>query len=275
MDCFYINLAKATDRRERLESNFAGVSHGAWALNRFEAVDVAQVKQLAVAGVLRDSEKACFLSHRGVVAKAASTRTTVFVAEDDVQFGHQTFAAIDDFLALSAQNQLSWDIVFTDICVPLAETMVQLIRLRQQLEPSKRKQMIDLNNIIFGGATAYLVNGASAQKVHALLEGCERLDVAYDIQLRRLIHEGKLKAYCLFPFLTTLSADAEASQIQASSTQMTDLIWNTFRRMVWQERQLDQVNGDIQKISQLCLDDESEKFGLILGALLSKAFVPK
>lgn len=276
MDCIYINLAQASGRRERLEHNFTQCRQDSgWALHRFNAVDVAHVRQQGVEGGLRDSEKACFLSHQAVIARQASGAATCMVVEDDVQFGHRTFAAVDKFLAVSQQSQMAWDLVFTDICVPLAENMVQLIRLRQQLQASNRTQMLDLKHLVFGGATAYIVNGASVGKLHALLQESQRLDVAYDIYLRQLIHAGKLKAFCLFPFLTTLSADAEASQIQASGTQMTDLIWNTFRRLVWHERQVDQVDAEVQAIREQCLDDESEKIGVILGALLSKAFVPK
>lgn len=275
MDCYYINLAQATGRKERLERNFDQCRQGEWALRRFEAIDVAHVQRHGVAGSLRDSEKACFLSHQAIIASQAASTTACMVVEDDVHFGSKTCAAVDEFLAVSQRNQMAWDIVFTDLCVPLAENMVQLIRLRQQLQASNRTQVLDLKHMVFGGATAYIVNGPSLGKLHDLLKESQQLDVAYDIYLRQLIHAGKLKAFCLFPFLTTLSADAEASQIQTAGTQMTDLIWNTFRRLVWRERQVELVGAEIQAIRQLCLDDESEKIGVILGALLSSKFVPK
>jgi GR25 family glycosyltransferase involved in LPS biosynthesis len=277
MDCFYINLAKATDRKARLEHNFDQTKQGQWALSRFNAVDVEQVRSWAVQGRLKETEKACFLSHRSIIAQQATSDAgeSMLVLEDDALLGTQTFAALDEFLENSKRNHLEWDVVFTDICVPLAETMVQMIRLRSQLVASQRTQLIDLKQFVFGGATAYLVNGASINKLHQLLQSEPQLDVAYDIYLRKLIHQGALKGYCLFPFVTSLSSEAEASQIQSQGTQVTDLIWNTFRRMTWRERNVSLLDGDIQAIREACHDDEAEKFGVILGSLLSKSFVPK
>jgi GR25 family glycosyltransferase involved in LPS biosynthesis len=275
MDCFYINLASATERRARLEHNFAQVPHGQWAMHRFNAVDVAQVQSLAVSGRLKDTEKACFLSHQSIMAQQAAGGSAVLVVEDDVLLGQQTFAALDDFVETSQRNGLEWDVVFADICVPMAENMVQLLRLRGQLEASQRTQLIDLKHMLFGGATAYLVNGKSINKLLQCLQSEPKLDVAYDIYLRKLIHQGVLKGYCLFPFVTSLSRDAETSQIQSQGTQLTDLIWNTFRRLVWRERQLSSVDADIQGIRQATHDDEAEKISVILAALLSKSFVPK
>ncbi len=64
MECFYINLDRATERRRAIEANFMNTRMPGWTLTRFPAVDAANV---STPGNLTASEKACFLSHRALI----------------------------------------------------------------------------------------------------------------------------------------------------------------------------------------------------------------
>ena len=63
MECFYINLASATERRERIERSFASNRKPGWSLTRVDAITTDIVEKHQVPGRIRAAEKACLLSH--------------------------------------------------------------------------------------------------------------------------------------------------------------------------------------------------------------------
>ena len=50
MDCFYINLDSAKDRKLHIEENFAAYKKPGWTLTRFPAIDKAHVERNNIAG---------------------------------------------------------------------------------------------------------------------------------------------------------------------------------------------------------------------------------
>ena len=143
------------------------------------------------------------------------------------------------------------------------------------LKLQQKTQLLNLNNFSFAGATSYIINPLSLIKVDRLLSQEESLDVPYDIYLRTLVEKDILKGYVVFPFITTLSNDSEESQIQLTKTANTDTIWNTFRRMIWLERDLNDFNQITKKIQSDLCDTESVLFSRLIAALISDKFVNK
>jgi GR25 family glycosyltransferase involved in LPS biosynthesis len=90
MKSFYINLDNAVARRNSIEDSFARHNNCGWTLERFQAVDAP--------GILRDEEKACFLSHRKLIGENANADEPIFVLEDDTCFAELTFATVDGLL---------------------------------------------------------------------------------------------------------------------------------------------------------------------------------
>lgn len=273
MECVYINLDASTTRRRHIEDNFLAHRRDGWQLTRFPAINVDHVHAHRVAGTLSPREKACFLSHRQALAQQAAGPGHVFILEDDALFGSQTCEATDRFLL--DNPQLDWDVLYTDICVPDVSTMVNLVKVRQRLTSEKRVSLLNLNQMSFAGATAYVVNGKSKARLSALLASAASLDLPYDLFLRQLIHERKITGYCFFPFITSLSADSEASQIQKAGTQSTDLVWNTYRRMIWTDRDLARESTTLSEIDRQLCDEESRAFGVLFAAMASTKFTLK
>lgn len=245
MDCCYINLDSALERRLHIEQNFAACQKPGWTLTRFPAVDQADVARNGVAGAARPAEKACFLSHRMLMGQRLGDEASYLIMEDDAMFGARSCALIDG--ALERHGDLDWDILFTDVCIANMLTMFDLLKRRRDLaEKNIDVAVINLCDVEFAGSTAYIVNGKSKRKVHEALAACARIDLPYDLYLRRLAHGGALKIHSLFPFVTTLSDFCDESQIKSAGANPVELALNMFRRMIWRERNLQRGRSAVE-----------------------------
>jgi GR25 family glycosyltransferase involved in LPS biosynthesis len=244
-----------------------------WTLNRFSAIDIHYVNKHKIPGSLRANEKACFLSHRQLIKNNITSKDPILFLEDDAIIGQQTCTILNQIL--QHHGDFEWDIIYTDVCIHQPDTMIDMINLRKDLKLQQKTQLLNLNNFSFAGATSYIINPLSLIKVDRLLSQEESLDVPYDIYLRTLVEKDILKGYVVFPFITTLSNDSEESQIQLTKTANTDTIWNTFRRMIWLERDLNDFNQITKKIQSDLCDTESVLFSRLIAALISDKFVNK
>jgi len=267
MDCFYINLASRPDRRKALERNFADVGAEGWRLQRFEAVTAQDVIDAGAPGILRPQEKGCFLSHRNLI-RGIVPDGPVMIAEDDVLFGRATCQGIE--AALGAVGEDQWDIVFTDVFVGAVATWPELVKLRRAFDRAGTFQLLDAVQLQFAGSTSYILNSRSRAVLAALLEEPGSIDLPYDIHLRQLIRLFQLKAYVIFPFVTSISDLASQSSIQPDQTGSVDGIANLFRRMVWMERDLSAHTAEIEALRAAYSDAESRAFGVLFEALMSE-----
>ena len=261
MDCFYINLESATERRQRIEENFAAHKKLGWTLARFPAVDKTYVAAHGIPGDTKPGEKGCFLSHQLLMESRLGDDETYLIMEDDAQFGVRTCTLVD--VVLKRNRHLDWDILYTDVCIPNVVNMFELLKYRRELRKKKIEvAFMDLNGVGFAGTTAYLVNGKSKRKVRDALASYRPIDLPYDLFLRQQVHSGALKIFSLFPFVTTLSDYSDASQIKAADAEPIETAWNMFRKMIWMERNLSRSKAalDFMKAT-LCCEDE-----LIAGA---------
>jgi GR25 family glycosyltransferase involved in LPS biosynthesis len=266
MDCFYINLDSATQRKSTIENNFAAVKKPDWQLTRFPAIDTEYVKANNIAGKASPAEKGCFLSHQILIGQNLADDKPLFIIEDDAALGLRTCALIDSILGRN--KKMDWDLLFTDVCITELVTMLELLKYRRELAGKKVEvAFLDLSKIIFGGSTAYLVNGRSKQKVHGLLESTKEIDLPYDLHLRQLVHKGAIKAFSLFPFVTSLSGFSDASQIKSANSHSPDMAWNMFRKMVWIERDLPACKASLDVLRDRLCDDELNAFGTLFALM--------
>ena len=84
-----------------------------------------------------------------------------------------------------------------------------------------------------------------------------------------------MRAFAIFPFVTSLSDLADQSTIQKDSTELNELIWNGFRKLVWLDRSLDRSVPALSYISEKFCDDELRLLGVLFGAMVSERFVYK
>lgn len=234
-------------------------------MSRFEAVDAAQVERSSVKGSTTAAEKACFISHRNVVRQHLSSGAPIMVLEDDAVFGQSTCQTLDRNLGNLSES--GWDIIFTDICVPDVGTWPDLLRLRRSFDETKALKLLSLARFHFAGATAYILNGRSKRLLAQEMDRIEQIDQPYDLYLRSLVHQGRLRAYVTFPFVTSISEVVEQSSIQTDAS--LDQILNWFRRLVWLERDLDKAGPSIRRLQESFSTPETALFAALFEGLIS------
>lgn len=266
MDVFYINLAAQTERRRALEENFGAVKPANWALTRVEAV-TAQDMAGRIPGRIGDGEKACFHSHIKALTLAKAGPGPVLIAEDDILFGAKSFAAIEH--ACTKIPETAWDIIFTDVSITNIHAMADLLLMRRQAVAGAPFGLVNLARMPFAGSAGYIVNAHAKDKLLGLISNTGPLDFPYDIALQRAIAEGKLRGFVMFPFATTLSPDADHSQIRTLKADETAM--SAFRRLMWLERDIDQADKTIAQVTPAA-DAETQTFLKILSVFLTPGF---
>ena len=267
MDIFYINLEAQAARRQALEENFQAMAKPGWRLNRVEAVTARDMAG-KIPGRIGDGEKACFTSHIKALGLARQSPGHVLIAEDDMRFGARSFAAIENALAkIPAEN---WDIIFTDISVTNIHVMTDLLLMRRQAAEGAPFGLVNLARMPFAASVGYLVNQNSKDKLLGLISNPGPLEFPYDIHLQRAIQAGQLRGFVTFPFATTLSAEAENSQIR--NPRLDEAATTAFRRLMWLERDIGEAAATIAPVTGGPMDAETETFLKILSVFLSPGF---
>lgn len=272
MDCYYINLASETEKRVQLEKNFSEHNTLNWSLQRFEAIDRTYVQKNLIGGDLTDAEKGCFLSHQKVLRESKANDRHIFIMEDDIVFSNKTFGLID---RITKQENFEWDIIYADICVPDIGFMLHLHKLKIECKKNDQLQIIDLKNHNFASAASYIVNKNSIAKIAKLLGALNELNVPIDIAYRNLIHSGDLKGYVVFPFLTSLSSLSENSQVQPKRHAFTEVVWHSFRKMIWIDGSTKSIKNNLEILEKGNLNEDAKALALIFSGFLASDFVSK
>jgi GR25 family glycosyltransferase involved in LPS biosynthesis len=194
------------------------------------------------------------------------------VLEDDAVFAPESLSMIDGFMSSGQAHE--WDLIFTDVIIPDANGMLELFRMKQSLRPGQVR-VLNLAALGFAGASAYIVMPNAAAKLAERLRDPALESVPYDMAVRRLVYGRELRACVLFPFPTTVGETAQDSQIQDTAASTADLIWNTYRQMVWLGAQREAFEGVLRLIDQRFVDASARDMGTLLSALASPAYVPK
>lgn len=274
MDCIYINLESKADRRLSIESNFEAVKKDGYTIRRLNAINVENVVKNGVKGNLRDTEKACFLSHKAALKLSLETDTHSLIMEDDALLSKSTFDSLENLI--KSNSKLEWDIIYLEACIPEVVTMLKLVTLKNSLKRNNSPTvMIDLRQFNYAGATAYVVNKKSKQKIHNMVDKIKLLDVPYDIVLREMLQDHRFFAYVAFPFLSSFSNTAFDSDIRLDYEKMTDLAWILFRKLMWQDSDVEKDAELYKKLREALTTPESDAFATIVSASVSEKFVAK
>jgi len=272
MECFYINVEAAAERRRVIEENFRKHKTPGWFLNRLRAVDLNDLKTANIRGRIREVEKACHMSHRNAVAEAIDAPGHALILEDDTAFGPRSCAAIDRAVASLPED--GWDLLFADAMIGDPVLMTRLLMMRRELEPLGQQILLPLREWPHAGATAYIVNERFKERLHALVN-IAPLELPYDILLREYVTRGELRAFLIVPFPIALSTQGDNSQIQPQQGIETDIIWTSFRRLMALDRDLGAAHQLISRLPADFMDEESETFARIIGGALSNKRIMK
>ncbi|MEN9707608.1 MAG: hypothetical protein RIQ68_16 [Pseudomonadota bacterium] len=271
MKCFYINLDQAEARRQVLEQNFARFAPPDWSLERFAAVDAQAVQARNITGQLRASEIACGLSHLDLMRQKREERAPFLILEDDALFGAHSCKTISDSVALLAQQD-TWDILFPDLCIVQIGVMAELLTLRRQLVREGKFRLLDPARWAFSSSTSYILHPRAIPKI--LSAQPKNWTLPYDLLLRQLVQEGRLRARCIFPFALSLEETSNASTITPGADTRTGFIWYLFRRMIWRDGDYQQHLADVDMVSQ-SVNAETWAYARLWAAMADPGFLPK
>jgi GR25 family glycosyltransferase involved in LPS biosynthesis len=276
----FINLDRATERKKTLERQF-NTLRLADRYRRFAAIDGAT---LVRPSRLSPGAIGVFASHLAVLEQAAKEALPTHVIEDDVILGPAFDAATLSLRGLLRDR----DILFTEIQLPL--NLQGLKVLKQQYDAAtvdsdpmaiaRRLNALDLARVSFAGATSYFVSPKGAARLAVLLrsewESGPTLEV--DLVIRREVHKGRIRAGCLFPFVTTIALDSVFnSTINGLGERPSPLAIALLRYAFF-------VGADLQgeaatllsKLSEWADGGESDQqrrfLGDVLGIILSRRF---
>lgn len=272
MKCFFINLETAIKRRQSLEANFARHAGQGWSLERFPAIDTQIVSARHLKGQLRASEMACALSHFELMRQKREEREPFLILEDDALFGPNSCKTMRDSVDWLNQRD-DWDILFPDLCISHIGVMADLLVLRRHLMAKGHTRLLDPRGLAFSSATSYILHPRAIPKILSATPKGE-WNVPYDLILRQLVQEGRLRARYIFPFALSLEETSNTSTITPGDETRTGFIWYLFRRMVWRDGHYEQHIADTQMVSQN-LDPETWAYARLWAAMADPSFVPK
>jgi len=177
---------------------------------------------------LRPGEVGAFHSHTRALEAARGAGTCTHILEDDAVFSQHTAPVIQDAVVSGLFDR--FDILFTDTL--LAPHLGMLKALKSLYEktgsPPARSlrvaemQTIDLAGENFSCLTSYLVSPKAADRIANLLrqEIASGPQLPVDLFIRDCVRAKKLRAACLFPFVTTLDLNEIARSTISSQDRM-------------------------------------------------------
>ncbi|AUN28970.1 glycosyltransferase family 25 protein [Niveispirillum cyanobacteriorum] len=272
IDLMYINLDRATERRESLEQNIRDANFSsAWRMHRFPAVQATSDQVAKMPGAASANLKGNWLSHIGCMWHAISNgwQSHLLIVEDDAKFSNKAESVIN--LAVNHLSPDSWDIIFLDLIIGRAIDMPYFFSLRQNCAMNDNNSVIvNMNwlhdHFALTGAGAYLVNKASLVNIFRQFNADE-ISVAYDVILRHMITTNAVKAFAVFPFPVTVSAHSDSPTVDHTDAWVYECsLMNEFRRLIWTESEL-----ELQKraIARGEVTPDVLKFQSIFSRLLS------
>jgi len=208
----YINLDRSNERRERFDRQLEALGL-AEIYARFPAIDGSKLNTARTS--LPPGETGCFFSHVRALETARLRALPVHILEDDALLSEHVRPVIEDAIAGHLFDR--FDLIFTDTFVNCHLGMLKSMKSAFDQSASREErpfrlndlQVIDLAQQNFACLTSYVVGVRSIDKILSLYqqEIAAGLNTPVDLFIRDAVHAGKLRAACLFPFITSFSLE--------------------------------------------------------------------
>ena len=137
------------------------------------------------------------------------------IIEDDTILAHDARQMFDKMLENADAHPDGWDLIFTDILVPIdrVDFVHLLAKHIAAFRQSGSRAILDLAGIPFSCTSSFFVNRQSIDKYAGLIADQWTWGKPIDLFLRRLINQGRLKAFVTVPFMTSISEISQQSDI--------------------------------------------------------------
>jgi len=209
---YFINLDRNRDRRAAIEQNIAAAG-ASDRYQRFAAVDGQQAKQTHET-TLDAGNLGLWLSNEGILQREidGSSNGHLHILEDDAELAPQSLTLLDE-VADAAGDE--WDVIWTDITPPIWGGVHEVFK--KQLAECRRTggvELLYLNEIAFSATNSLLIHRKSLKKYQQAIAGGWREGKPIDLFLREAVRRGSLRGFVTIPFLTTVSANSNQSDIR-------------------------------------------------------------
>jgi len=233
LDIYYINLASATERRDRFLQSFSASNFSpGWRLTRFEAISGQSEQVARLPGSMPPNQKGAYLSHLECVRLSRDSDRHVMVAEDDTEFCHDTEMWVDSVIHQIPES--AWDVIMMDFYVPNAVDMPKVLKLRRRCQTNNSVKLFNAAfwPHSFAGAGSYIVNRRAKDKFLNAMH-VDSLICPYDLLLREVMRQQTIIGVLTIPFLTTVSETGDFSQHPTGHDHAMGSLLHMFRRLVW------------------------------------------
>jgi GR25 family glycosyltransferase involved in LPS biosynthesis len=204
----YINLDRSPERRRQFEQQLKEL-HLEERYARFSAVDGRAVN--APGCRLNPGQIGAFHSHYRALEQARHQGRAVHILEDDALLSEHVVPVIEGAIADNLFERC--DLLFTDMLVFCHVGFLKTLKWKFDEvagaagRPLRFQQfrLFDLSEAFYAAFQSYVVGPRSIDRVLLLYREAMRdgLQVPVDIFIQQQVLAGKLRAVCLFPFITS------------------------------------------------------------------------
>jgi GR25 family glycosyltransferase involved in LPS biosynthesis len=245
---YFLNLPRSEKRRAALLAHIAAVG----AADRYEHLEAVEGRAVAAQHPtkLDPGNLGLWLSHEKLLqAVGLQPPAHLHLIEDDAVLPQNAATLFDRFLTQFTPQVPDWDLLFTDVFIaPQTETFTLLAAKMQHYALARAHSLVDLARLPFCCTSSMFINRSSVGKYARLLTGQWRLGMPIDMYLRQLVHQGQLKAFLTVPFMTSISAESDDSDIRGG-LDLTRRVCDLYRRGFFQEADLPALLTDMQRLT--------------------------
>ncbi len=204
----YINLDRSSERRQQFEKQLTDLG----IQNRYARFSAVDGKTLIASGSpLKPGEVGAFLSHYQALEQVRDMGKCVHILEDDALLSEHVVPVIEDAIAENLFER--YDLLFTDMMVFCHVGFMktskwkfdEICRGANGHLRFQHFRLFDLAEAFHAAFQSYIVGARSIDRVLALYrqEISGGIKVPVDIFIQQQVLAGKLRAACLFPFITS------------------------------------------------------------------------
>lgn len=242
----YINLERNRRRSEILEEQLqtAGVQS---LYERFPAVDGKAVA-MHYETKLDAGSLGLWLTHENLLETWRHNDRHLHILEDDAVLPANAGNLFDQALKHADASLPGWDLLFTETMVPFELFRVYLEPMKVHAK-EKRYTYLDLAPYYMACLSSFFINRNSIEKYGGLIKGKWNLGTPIDMYVRRLIREKQLRAYVTVPFMTSISAESDHSDIRGELDR-SHRVYDVFRRGFFVEADTGALMREMKTLTQ-------------------------
>jgi uncharacterized protein (TIGR02466 family) len=203
---YYINLSSSEERNNCMINE---IKKAPYNINRFEGINgITDFKNSNNPSIKGNSA-----SHINIWKNIKKDKNNIIhIMEDDCILS-KDYSHHQNKIIFPEDND--WDIFLTDIFIPSYSGVYEIFEKElQAYEKNGQISIIDLSQIGFGSTTSYFINKKSVNKLLSLFEDESIWEEPIDHMLSNYVTNGKIKAYCCIPFITSFNSTAYQSTIR-------------------------------------------------------------